>query len=261
MLLWTFILRWLALRIVPSSVGAKNKLVFANAGSLLFIICVYVSVAISDDRMIFLPYFIIPIAAACQALWYWKDVSKLAPEQQVATKVDESKSEGLFKGLIRPLAMNPDSAAMRDNEALRNDVADRWNALVRYDEEISTAAEQLRPFGDVWISKLGQAYFALNEDRKYLPNIVVRLKEEAEREKVESWANRFRYTSSGELCTEQSLKIIREAEASGYTLDVQENKVVTASKKGGGTSYLRSNSDIQQFGQYMLRQRPSKENL
>jgi hypothetical protein len=55
----------------------------------------------------------------------------------------------------------------------------RWDALVKYDEEISSAASELRPFGSEWIEKLGEEFFALNEDRRYLPRIVARLAEEA----------------------------------------------------------------------------------
>ena len=43
--------------------------------------------------------------------------------------------------------------------------------MLRFDDEIRAAAEKLRPFGDTWVAKLGQAYFALNEDRKYLAKI------------------------------------------------------------------------------------------
>jgi hypothetical protein len=57
----------------------------------------------------------------------------------------------------------------------------RWEALVLFDDEIREAAAKLFPFGSVWVDRLGEAFFALNEERKYLPNIVARLKEEAER--------------------------------------------------------------------------------
>jgi len=46
----------------------------------------------------------------------------------------------------------------------------RLEALVRFDEELREAAEKLLPFGPEWVDKLGEAFFALNEDRKYLPN-------------------------------------------------------------------------------------------
>ena len=47
----------------------------------------------------------------------------------------------------------------------------KWDALVQFDPEISEAAAQLRPYGSCWVSKLGSAYFALEEDRKYIPLI------------------------------------------------------------------------------------------
>ncbi|MGY4437019.1 hypothetical protein ACVWWO_009496 [Bradyrhizobium sp. F1.13.1] len=55
----------------------------------------------------------------------------------------------------------------------------RWEALVRFDDEIRDAATKLMPFGSFWVDRLGQAFFALNEDRAYLANIVSRLVEEA----------------------------------------------------------------------------------
>jgi hypothetical protein len=133
--------------------------------------------------------------------------------------------------------------------------------LLRYDDEIRAAAEKLRPFGDSWVNKLGQAYFALNEDRQYLPNIVSRLIEEAERDKAQlieeterdeaqCWTIPFRQTADGNRCTEESLSILRAAEAQGYTLGVEKDKTFTVTKSGKGTTYLRSNSDIQRFWQF-----------
>jgi hypothetical protein len=63
----------------------------------------------------------------------------------------------------------------------------RWEALVRFDDEIRAAAETLFPYGAIWVDKLGEAFFALNEDRKHLPNIVAQLIKEAEQTLVMSW--------------------------------------------------------------------------
>jgi hypothetical protein len=54
--------------------------------------------------------------------------------------------------------------------------------------ETATAAETLRPYGQRWVDGLGRAYFTLNEDRKYLPNIVQRLLAEA-RSNAMPWSN------------------------------------------------------------------------
>lgn len=58
---------------------------------------------------------------------------------------------------------------------------DRWNALLRYDPEIAPIAELLRPFGEKWVWILGRDYFALQEDRSYLPHILDRLMDEAQK--------------------------------------------------------------------------------
>jgi hypothetical protein len=60
----------------------------------------------------------------------------------------------------------------------------------------------------------------------------------------------LRRTANGELCTEESLRILRQAEAQGYLLDVEKDNTLTASKNG--TSYLRSNADIERFGRSIV---------
>jgi hypothetical protein len=138
------------------------------------------------------------------------------------------------------------------------DVTTRWEALVRYDDEIRAAAESLIPFGEIWVSRLGEAFFALNEDRKYLPNMVSRLIAEAEQEQEEQEKEReerllapYRVTADGMLSTEKSLSIIREALVRGYTLELERDKTIKASNPGKKyTNYLRSNNDIYQFGKF-----------
>lgn len=59
--------------------------------------------------------------------------------------------------------------------------AKRWHALVKYDEEVAATAALLQQYGDEWVDKLGEEFFALNEDRRYLRPIATRLLEEAQR--------------------------------------------------------------------------------
>src|SRR5262249_3069929 len=92
---------------------------------------------------------------------------------------------------------------------------DKWAAVVEYDPEISAAAATLRPYGNAWVDKLGEAYFALEEDRAYLPHIVQRLLQQAKEETIQEWARAFRQTASGELCTQESLNILYRAQAQG----------------------------------------------
>jgi len=73
---------------------------------------------------------------------------------------------------------------------------------------------------------------------------ITRLTEEAEREKAQRWANAFKHTEIGELCTEESLAVLREAQSQGYTLAVENDETFSLTKTGFGISYLRSNADI-----------------
>lgn len=144
----------------------------------------------------------------------------------------------------------------RTRRVQSNQFAERWRALSRYDDDFRDAVDKLRPFGDIWVDELARAYFALNEDRQYLPSIVSRLLEEAkllddqhrlaeEQRRAMIW----RQTADGEPCTEESLDILRRAEARGYAL-AKENETFKVTKIGFGTTYLRSNYEIREFGKW-----------
>jgi len=133
-------------------------------------------------------------------------------------------------------------------------IQERWRALSRYDDDIREATEKLRPFGEHWVNELARAYFALNEDRDYLPNIVSRLLAEAEvhqrQTETQRWATVWRRTADGELCTEESRSILRQAEAHGFSLSIEDNNTFVVTKQGFGTTYLRSNYEIRRFGEF-----------
>ncbi|WP_439530808.1 hypothetical protein [Pannonibacter sp.] len=54
---------------------------------------------------------------------------------------------------------------------------DKWNALVRYDDDISRAAAQLEPYGTAAVDKLRVVYSALN-DKSKLDKIVSDIRKE-----------------------------------------------------------------------------------
>jgi hypothetical protein len=126
----------------------------------------------------------------------------------------------------------------------------RWEALVRFDTEIREAAERLQPFGDIWVEALGKAFFALNEDRKYLPNIVEQLIKDAllqaaieERKRAIEWLHVFSTTADGEATSEEAIRVLVEAETKGYRLAKDRDGAILASTEGG-TYYLRTSAEI-----------------
>jgi hypothetical protein len=129
----------------------------------------------------------------------------------------------------------------------------RWEALVRYDPEVREAALQLMPFGSTWVDRLGEAFAALNEDRKYLPNIVTELVKEAEHLEMLAWLQRFAKTEDGESTSKEALAILIEAKAAGYQLTKEQDGTIKASRDGLGTSSLRSNADILRFSQFAFK--------
>ena len=68
---------------------------------------------------------------------------------------------------------------------------EKWEALLRYDDDIAAVAKKLRPLGDKAVDEFAHAYLALN-DKSYLPSIVKKIivdaRAEAERNEVERGA-------------------------------------------------------------------------
>lgn len=137
----------------------------------------------------------------------------------------------------------------------------RWEALVRFDDEIREAATKLIPFGSTWVDRLGEAFFALNEDRKYLPNIVARLTEEAALKALDAeqaasmeWLASLLTTKEGEMTSKEALTVLIELRARGYQIDREFNGIFAVKRSGRGTSYAYSNADILRLGSILLKE-------
>ncbi len=103
---------------------------------------------------------------------------------------------------------------------------------------------------------MGEAFFALNEDRNYLSNIVNSLIEEAnlealkaERAAAVQWFAEVVHLPDGADISKRSLAVLIELRARGAQI-VRERGAVTVTMTGRGTSYVRSNEDIQRIGRY-----------
>jgi hypothetical protein len=59
----------------------------------------------------------------------------------------------------------------------------RWQALLKYDQDVAMAAQKLQPFGKKWIDELAAAYFVLN-DKVYLGPILEKIHKKAEDERA-----------------------------------------------------------------------------
>jgi hypothetical protein len=58
----------------------------------------------------------------------------------------------------------------------------KWNALVKYDDDIGRVAEEVRKLGDKWVDVLAADYLALG-DKSYLPQIIRKILEDSARER------------------------------------------------------------------------------
>jgi hypothetical protein len=111
---------------------------------------------------------------------------------------------------------------------------------------------------------MGEAFFALNEDRKYLPNIVARLTEEAElvvqylaeqakRAAALQWTEAISNTADGKPVSEGALAILIELRARGYETTKDASDGAIRVSQNSSTSFLRSDSDIIRLGSILLR--------
>lgn len=137
----------------------------------------------------------------------------------------------------------------------------RWEALVRYDDEIREAAATLIPFGSHWVAKLGEAFFALGENRKYLPNIVARLTEEAtleaqeaERAEALQWLWTVRTTKEDGEISKEALAVLIELCARGFQIGKEDDGSIRITRSDRGSSFAYSNPDIMRLGKILLKQ-------
>jgi hypothetical protein len=79
----------------------------------------------------------------------------------------------------------------------------KWEALIKYDEQIAAIAEKLKPLGQKWVDEFARAYLELN-DKSYLPNIVWKIIADARKEQeteptyvYEGYS--WRYVSDGKV--------------------------------------------------------------
>lgn len=243
MLIMTLGLSRLLLHFIPGSIEGKRRIVISNLGSVLLITSIYVAIWASEsDTGVGLIVLGAAFAVFCQVVWYWRDISNLDSTPLVTTRQSHPFTQREKAAPIKPVE--------QPMTELTNFPAEKWQALVKFDDDIASASEKLRPYGGQWIIELGRAYFALDENKQYLPSIVRRLTDDAEREKSQTRATFFQRTAEGEAFTESALNILKRAERSGYTLSVQKNKSIKVIRPGLGTTVLWSNSDIERFGTF-----------
>jgi hypothetical protein len=113
----------------------------------------------------------------------------------------------------------------------------------------------------MWVDRLGQAFFALNEDRSYLPNIVSELQKEAaafllaaEHLAAHEFFRAFSRTQDGQNTTEEAMDILMKVRAAGGRFEKQADGTIATLVPGLGTSFLRSSADIVRFGSFALRE-------
>jgi hypothetical protein len=235
MAVMTFGLSRLLFLVLPKTLDRRAQALWANLGALAAIAAIYVAIVVSENDTNFMLVILgFLFAVPFQGFWYWRDVSKLPLDTTYSAVPTTS-----------PVAAS--SPRMRSTQGI-TDREERWQALVRYDADVAAAADKLRPFGENWVEELCRSYFALREDKQYLPSIVGRLSEEASAARAASWAADFQRVFKGALSA-SSLDVLRAAEKAGYQLGV-EGTAITLSN-GSAKTFLYEEGDVQRFGRIL----------
>src|SRR5438552_1390085 len=87
--------------------------------------------------------------------WIWTKSVQLSANRKIKSEAETTPSQSLLDDGRQSHSLTEETGKTA-----------RWHALIRFDDEIRAAAEKLRPFGDTWVNQMGQAYLALDEDRR-----------------------------------------------------------------------------------------------
>jgi hypothetical protein len=135
---------------------------------------------------------------------------------------------------------------------------DKWAALLRYDDEIRLAAEELRKYGAKYEAILAADYLQIN-DKSYLTKMAERiatLAREAPPEDATDFAGGLTKDFSnisnwridrGETLTPRSVQIVQKASRSGWDVEYWPNSNLMFSHNQSSVSCNR-NDDIASFG-------------
>jgi hypothetical protein len=108
----------------------------------------------------------------------------------------------------------------------------KWNALVKYDQEIGLIAEKLKPLGDKWVNEFAVSYLALN-DKKYLEPIALKIISQAKDEDARKTDEESHETARRNEKFESRGKAIDRGTYMGVRYMKFENGAIEAETKTG----------------------------
>jgi hypothetical protein len=89
--------------------------------------------------------------------------------------------------------------------------------LLQYDPEIATAADQIKPLGQIWMDEFASAYLVLN-DKKYLLDIAAKIVSRAEIARTEAATEAQRVADTEKAAADERARIESERRAKTATL-------------------------------------------
>ena len=111
----------------------------------------------------------------------------------------------------------------------------KWNALVKYDQQIGEIASKLQPYGQKWVDEFASSYLALN-DKRYLPDILKKIAEDAAVEEEEKKSEKLRREAELlELQRVESAALARREQERLASAREQERRIAAAKQIIWGT--------------------------
>jgi tetratricopeptide (TPR) repeat protein len=128
------------------------------------------------------------------------------------------------------------------------------NQLEKFSSHLVSQGYSLEPIAAAAMNVWGQIVELVDKDNLLATAL---LKKEGQRRLAEFRRERLRQAANGERCTEESIDILLQAETEGFELTIENDGTFALVKHG--TTYLRSNADIERFGRLNQKQREEEE--
>jgi hypothetical protein len=129
---------------------------------------------------------------------------------------------------------------------------EKWNALLKYDEDIQAAVKTLLPLGDRYIDALAADYLRIN-DKAYLNRMVTEISNQAEKsptfpDDVSQWNIDEWKIDRAQPITKFAADVVRQAAGHGYQVEYNPSLNVIF-RRDGQRSVCRDSLDFMRFAE------------
>jgi TM2 domain-containing membrane protein YozV len=170
------------------------------------------------------------------AAWLWAIIGAATSNPRpIQVQISHSDLRSSFPSESAPVGIGSliDENLSRGHSSIARDYdVTKWNALIKFDNDVAAAADLVRPYGPKWVNEFAHSYLALN-DKNYLKPVLEKTIAAAMREQDD---------------LARLPKIIEEGTFKGRKWRRYDNGVVDGELLGGR---FRQFQTLEEFKQYI----------